>query len=315
MPSASRHGAGGRATARRITIIGRASGWHAGRIAEAARQRGHEVAHVAWDALASSIHADGESFAPAALATAGVVCVRGMPGGGAGPDRLEQVVFRMDLLGRLAAAGTPVINAPRALEAAIDKYLASSRIAAAGVAVPRTMVVHGPVAAGEAWELLGRDCVVKPLFGSQGKGLVRIDSEASLRAWRAGADGPGPESVCYLQEFVGHAGWDARILLVGDRAFAMRRRVPPGEWRANLAVGGRAEPFTPPHEWELAARRAAAALGVEVAGVDLLPATDGSPLVLEVNAVPGWRGLEAATGVDVTAAVLDHLEQVAADRP
>jgi RimK family alpha-L-glutamate ligase len=298
----------------RLAIVGRATGWHARRLAASATARGHLVSLVAWDALASTIDGHGEALAPAGLAAADVVCVRGMPGGSAGPDRLEQVVFRMDVLGRLAARGTPVVNAPRALEAAIDKYLASSRLVAAGLATPRTAVVQGGPAAATAWERLGRDCVVKPLFGSQGKGLVRLDSAAALTAWLTGAAGPGPETVCYLQEFMGQARWDARILVVGGRTFAMRRTAPLGDWRTNLAVGGGAEPFSPPADWLTAARRAAAALETEIAGVDLLPAADGSPLVLEVNAVPGWRGLEAVAGPVVTDAVTDLLETRARGR-
>ena len=293
-----------------VAIVGRETGWHAQRIAMALGARGHDVTHVGWEALASSLEPGGETLLPRALARADVVCVRGMPGVPTGPDRLERVVFRMDVLGRLAGGGTPVVNAPRALEAAIDKYLASSRIAAAGLRVPRTRVVQGETAALAAWDALGGDCVVKPLFGSQGKGVERVQSRTALARWLGRPAGPGPDAVVYIQEFLGAARWDARILLVGDRLFAMRRTAPAGEWRTNLAVGGRAERFDPPPAWAAAARIAADTLGTAVAGVDLLPAPDGSPIILEVNAVPGWRGLEAATGLDVTEAVADHLEEV-----
>lgn len=293
-----------------VVIVGRPSGWHARRVGMALAARGHDVTHVGWESLGASLDVGGETHTPPALARAHVVCVRGMPGVPVGSQRLEQVIFRMDVLGRVAARGTPVVNTPRALEAAIDKYLASSRIAAAGLVVPRTRVVQGANAARDAWDELGGDCVVKPLFGSQGKGLERIASRDRLTAWLERPDGPGADAVVYVQEFLGHANWDARILLVGDRVFAMRRIAAAGEWRTNLAVGGRAEPFDPPAEWEAAARTAAASLGTTVAGVDLLPAPDGTPIVLEVNAVPGWRGLEEAIRSDVTAVVADHLERL-----
>lgn len=290
----------------RCAIVGAPDGWHASRLAAAAEARGHAVLRLGWEALGSRVDANGEAFDPPGLAAADVVCVRGMPGVAAGERRLEQVVFRMDVLGRLAAGGIPVINPPRALEAAIDKYLATSWLAAAGLPVPRTAVVQSPQAAAAAWRSLGGDCVVKPLFGSQGKGLVRLPDSATLEAWLATAS--AKDDVSYLQEFRPHDGWDVRILMVGERCFSMRRVAAPGEWRTNLAVGGRAEAWDPPAEWMETARRAAVALGTTIAGVDLLPAPDGSPVVLEVNAVPGWRGLEAAIGADVTGAVLDHLE-------
>jgi ribosomal protein S6--L-glutamate ligase len=95
--------------------------------------------------------------------------------------------------------------------------------------------------------------------------------------------------------------------VVGDAWFAMRRVAPAGEWRTNVSLGGRPEPFSPPADWVRLAFRAAAAVSAEVAGVDILPARDGRVLVLEVNAVPGWRGLEAATCADVAGAVARHL--------
>jgi ribosomal protein S6--L-glutamate ligase len=115
--------------------------------------------------------------------------------------------------------------------------------------------------------------------------------------------------VTYLQEFVPNDGWDVRILVVGDETFSIRRFAAPDEWRTNVSLGGRPEPFTPPAAWIDLARDAARAVETEIAGVDLLPARDGRVVVLEVNAVPGWRGLETATGIDVANAVVRHLEK------
>jgi ribosomal protein S6--L-glutamate ligase len=227
-----------------------------------------------------------------------------MPGGG-----LEEVVFRMDLLGRLAARGTPVVNSPRGLEIAIDKYLSLARMAAAGLPVPRTIGAQSPDAIRAAWHSLGRDCVAKPIFGSRGRGIARITDEASLVPLIDAATAASPAgSVAYLQEFLPHDGWDVRILLVGQDAFAIRRFAVGGEWRTNVSLGGRPEAFSPPADWVELARAAARAVETEIAGVDLLPARDGRVVVLEVNAVPGWQGLEAATGIPVADTIVRHLE-------
>ena len=297
----------------RVAVLGEPTGWHVGRLIDALERRGHHATAVRWTDLAAEVRtaaptADGspntDRFLPSAVATADLVVVRGMPGGG-----LEEVVFRMDLLGRLAARGTPVVNSPRGLEIAIDKYLALARIAAAGLAVPRTLVVQSPAAIEDAWRALGGDCVVKPLFGSRGRGIDRLTGPADVAALAARvAAGPPAGTVAYLQEFVPHDGWDVRILVVGDTCFAVRRFAVPGEWRTNVSLGGRPEAFEPPRAWLDLARAAAGAVSTEVAGVDLLPASDGRTLVLEVNGVPGWRGLEAATGVPVADAVVRHLE-------
>lgn len=290
----------------RLVVVGAARGWHATRLAAEASRRGHGVTVVDWSRLGAAIDPAGrpavERFLPVAIDAADVLAVRSMPAG-----RLEEVILRMDLLGRIAARGTPVINAPGALETAIDKYLSLARLAAAGIPVPRTIVAQDPDAIRAAWESLGRDAVVKPLFGSCGRGIERVATAASLERLAAAAEGG---TATYLQAFVPHDGWDVRVLLVGPRAFAMRRRAR-GDWRTNLALGATAEPIDPPAAWLDLARRAASLLGVEVAGVDLLPGPDGM-VVLEVNAVPGWQGLEGATGADVTGAVIERLALVAA---
>jgi RimK family alpha-L-glutamate ligase len=327
-----------------VAVLGESAGWHVGRLTAALATRGHRASVVRWAEMTAGIGdarpSDGstpgdarECFGPQALNDADAILVRGMPGAAGQPsgaagqpsgavgqpsgaagqvDRLEEVVFRMDALGRIAARGTRVMNNPRSLELAIDKYLSLARLAAAGLPVPRTRVVQDVTHVADARELLGGDCVVKPLFGSRGRGLHRLDSRDAIAAWLDLPDTRArPGQAVYLQEFVRHSGWDVRLFILGPHVFAMRRRAAPGDWRTNVARGGRPEPFDPPPEWINLARRAAAVLDTEIAGVDLVPAPDGSPRVLEVNAVPGWRALEAVTGVDIATEVVRHLETTA----
>lgn len=285
--------------AMRVAVLGGGGGWHAGRLLEAFVRRGHEAAAVTWNSLAASLTSAGAGFGPETLARADVVAIRGMPAAEAEANPLEQVVFRMDVLGRIEAAGTPVINPPKSLELAIDKYLTLAVLAASGLRVPCTHVVQDAAAARRVIEALGGICVSKPLFGSRGRGMSLVDGSAA-------APGPGGPGIRYLQEFIRHEGWDLRILIVGDRQFAMRRVARAGEWRTNLACGGRAEPVTVDAVTSDIARRAAVAVGARIAGVDILPTSDG-PVVLEVNAVPAWRGLQTVVDADVTAAVAEEI--------
>jgi tetrahydromethanopterin:alpha-L-glutamate ligase len=103
-----------------------------------------------------------------------------------------------------------------------------------------------------------------------------------------------------------HEGRDIRAFVVGGRVLAAIERRSDG-WRTNLSRGGTAQAIPLPDAWSAMAVRAAAAVGAEYAGVDLLPARDGSVYVLEVNGIPGWEGLQAATGLDVAGAVIDQL--------
>jgi ribosomal protein S6--L-glutamate ligase len=286
----------------RVAILGEPSGWHVGRLRSALDARGHEAAVVRWSELAAAISTGGETFQPAAIDRADLVVVRGMPAGS-----LEDVIFRMDALGRIARRGTPVVNSPRSLELAIDKYLSLALLAEAAVPVPRTIVAQDREGIERAWRELGCDCVYKPLFGSQGRGIERLSTPESLGPFVSAGGRPGG-GVVYLQEFVPHPGWDARVLLVGDQSFAMRRVSDGGDWRTNVARGARPERFEAPAQWIELARHAAAVLETEIAGVDLLPATDGRLLVLEINAVPGWRALETVVGGEVAGTVARYLE-------
>lgn len=231
------------------------------------------------------------------------VLVRMMP-----PGSLEQVVFRMDALHRLAASGVPVMNPPRAIEAAVDKYLSLALLDGEGLPVPPTWTGESAASALLAFNELGGDCVVKPLFGSEGRGLVRVsDREVARRVFHA-LERIG--AVLYVQKYLPHDGHDLRVFVLGDRVLgAIRRHAADGDWRTNVAVGGRAEPCRLDGSTERLAVRAARAVGARMAGVDLLPVGREGFTVLEVNAVPGWRAFSGATGIDVAAEILNDLRE------
>ncbi len=167
-----------------------------------------------------------------------------------------------------------------------------------------------------AFQELGGDVIVKPLFGSTGRGMVRVqDEEVAYRVFRAlELD----RAVYYIQQTIAHEGRDVRAFVVGDRVVAAAaRRAPagPAPWRTNVSRGGLAERIALPAEWEEWALRAARAVEAEYAGVDLLPARSGEVFVLEVNGIPGWRGLQSTTDVDIAGAIADLLrDRIAARR-
>lgn len=222
--------------------------------------------------------------------------VRSMPAGS-----LEQIVFRMDALARLEAAGVAVVNPPRAMEAAIDKYLTTARLQQVGLRVPETIACQTVEDALAAFEELGGDVVVKPLFGSEGRGILRLsDPESAYRVLRSLER---VQAVLYLQRYIEHEGCDVRVLAIGERMLAMRRRNRL-DWRTNVSRGATAEAVEISPSWKQTARLAVEAVGAPVAGVDLLPGRDGRLYVLEVNAVPGWRAISQAADVDVAAEML-----------
>ncbi len=221
------------------------------------------------------------------------VLVRGIPRGS-----LEQVIFRVDALHVLAERGVTCVNSARAIERTIDKFLASALLAGAGVPTPRTIACERAEDALDAFEELGGDVIVKPLFGSMGAGMTRVDdADVAYRVFHALAL---ERAVYYLQE--AHEGRDIRAFVIGGRVLAAIERTGTS-WRANLARGAQAHAIELTAEQERVCVRAADALGVDYAGVDLL-----GEYVLELNGIPGWHGLQAATGADVAGALVTHLE-------
>lgn len=297
----------------KIAVLGSLESWYVRDLRRAAEDR-HEVLPVTFRRLRSQltsraaspdIAAETSYFSDEAnLAQADAVLVRTMP-----PGSLEQVVLRMDVLGQLEAAGTLVVNPPRAIETAVDKYLATARLREAGLDIPATCVCQTCEDAMEAFARLGGDVVVKPIFGAEGRGITRLTDEAlALRAFKM-LEQLG--AVIYLQRFVEHEGGDLRLLVIGSRVLGMRR-TNERDWRTNVSRGAMTAPLEVSEELAELALRAAAAVGAPLAGVDLLPGRDGRLYAIEVNGVPGWRALARTLSVDVGRLVVEYLETMAA---
>lgn len=231
------------------------------------------------------------------LSEADACIVRTMP-----PGTLEQVVFRMDCLHALESQGTRIWNPPRSLECAVDKSLTTQRLAAAGLPTPRTIVCEDSETAMAAFQELGGDVVVKPVFGAEGRGILRIsDPDLAFRSFRT-LERLG--CVLYLQEFITHAGNDLRVMVLDGKVLAAMRRSNPTDFRTNVSRSATATACTAT-ETEMAwAIQAAAVTGTRLAGVDILYDLDGNGYVIEVNGVPGWKALRTATGCDVAVQLL-----------
>ena len=229
------------------------------------------------------------------------VLVRSMPLGS-----VEQIVFRMNALHAALASGVQILNPPRCLEIAIDKWLTLDIAQRVGLETPRTICCQTREEALQAWESLGGDCIVKPIFGGEGRGIVRVTD--SDMAWRVFSTLEQLQSVIYIQEFLESEGYDLRLLVVGDELFCVRRE-NHGDWRSNVSRGGKAISHEPTFEQISIAFRASKAIQGWMIGVDILPTRDGRNVLLEVNAVPGWRATAGALQVDMAQLILHRLHQ------
>ncbi|GIW95916.1 MAG: hypothetical protein KatS3mg110_3957 [Pirellulaceae bacterium] len=283
----------------RLGFLGAADSWYFRDLKRAAVE--HELVPLSFSLLQASVGLDQEAAASGsiALGSCEAILVRVMPAGS-----LEQVVFRMDVLGQYERAGGVLVNPAKTVEVAVDKYLALARLAEAGLPVPATVVCQTAEQAMEAFRRLGGDVVVKPLFGSEGRGLCRVnDEEVAERVFRA-LD--VIRSVHYVQRYIEHGNRDWRLLVIGERVLGMER-MHRCDWRTNLSRGAEGRSLVVSSVLEELALRAARAVGASLVGVDVLPDQQGSYYVIEVNASPGWRGIQQVTGVDVARLIVEHL--------
>jgi len=201
------------------------------------------------------------------------------------------------------------LNESVAIGRSRDKLRALQLLARAGVGLPVTAFAHGPRKAEDVVsEVGGAPVVIKLLEGTQGMGVILAETEASAKSIIEAFSAANVNIL--VQEFVREAaGADVRALVIGGEIVAaMCRTGKKGEFRANLHRGGKAEAVELTAEEKASALRAAEAMGLNVAGVDMLRSSRG-PLVLEVNASPGIEGIERASGIDVAGAMITFLEQ------
>lgn len=301
----------------RIGVLGNSDSWYVRELQRAGGELRHEVVRLEFPRIVASCGlwtgdderrspngsltlapSQGERGPDLDLAKLDAVIIRTMP-----PGSLEQVVYRMDVLARLEVDGVTVLNSPKSVECAVDKYLTTAKLEAAGLPVPATVVCENSDDALAVFERLGGDVVVKPIFGSEGRGILRVsDPDLALRTFRTLER---LDAVLYMQRFVEHRGFDIRVLVLDGRVLGGMRRVSDGDFRTNVSREGRGEAHVVTDleaEWAL---QAAAATGARFAGIDILYDRDGQGFVIEVNAVPGWRAFEKVTGMDVARVVIE----------
>jgi tetrahydromethanopterin:alpha-L-glutamate ligase len=291
----------------RIAIFSEARDWHARRIAHHLAALGAEPRHVRLAQCQFTTVAPSGIVIPGFRRTLPDACiVRSVPGGS-----FEAVTRRLGILHALRELGVVVWNDARVIERCVDKSTTTFLLQRAGIAVPSTWTAEtSDMARAIAQRELRRGpLVLKPLFGSQGRGLRLLTGIDDL---------PSPEevdSVYYLQRFMGverdRRYHDFRILVVDGTAIAgMTRRCD--SWITNVKQGGTPEPLAGDRQLDELAVRAAAAVGADFCGVDLLRGDDGAAVVLEVNSMPAWSGLQRVSTVDIAEAlargVLSRLE-------
>jgi RimK family alpha-L-glutamate ligase len=287
----------------RIVIFTDDPGWHGRQLRLAFADRGYDSEYISLTDCRFAIDAGQlplvipgfEQQLPDA------VFVRGVPGGS-----LEEVVLYLDILHALKIMAVPVYNNGRAIERSVDKGMTSFLLHHADIPTPLTWVLrHRPEALAIAENELknGHLLISKPLFGSQGEGIRRIEKMTDL-FWLTSSHG-----VYYLQRFIHCAGdgfSDSRVFVINGRAVAaMQRRGK--SWLNNIARGARCEAIDMTPEMADLAVKATIALKMDYAGVDIIQDRNGHYVVIEVNSIPAWKGLQSVCDINVAESLVDDM--------
>ncbi len=272
------------------------------RIVEAARARGHEIDIV------NTLHVHMNITSNRPLLRHGG---KTLPLYDAVIPRIGASItnYGLAVVRQFEMQGVFTLNESVAIGRSRDKLRALQLMARAGVGLPVTAFAHGPRKAEDVvMEVGGAPVVIKLLEGSQGMGVILAETEASAKSIIEAFSAANVNIL--VQEFVREAaGADVRALVIGGKIVAaMKRTGKKGEFRSNLHRGGKAEPAELTEAERATAFKAVEAIGLNVAGVDMLRSSRG-PLVLEVNASPGIEGIEHASGIDVAGAMIEFLEQ------
>lgn len=286
----------------RVAIVTDDPGWHGRRLCEALAARGVDSRYTSLSQ--ARIRLDHEAAVTLCGFDDGLpdaVFVRGVPGG-----TLEQTVYYLNVLHALHDLGVPVYNDGRAIERSVDKSYTSLRLRHAGIPTPDTWIAAD---ADQAIEIVRRETahggllMCKPLFGSQGQGIVCVAAIDDL------PDEQMTRGVWYLQRFVGDRNGPAsdwRVFVIDGHAIAAMRRTAPG-WLANIAQGGQCHAAVPEGDLGRLAEAAVVSLDMAYAGVDLVRDSADRWWVIEVNSIPAWKGLQGVSQVDIAACLADDL--------
>jgi ribosomal protein S6--L-glutamate ligase len=286
-----------------VVITARPEVGSVARLVEAAAARSVQLDIVnALDSVAKTGPGGAEVLSPGrAPAATGTGCVLARIGNWR-PDSL------LSLLEAYEEAGVPSPNPASAIRHGRDHWATVRRVAAAGLPVPATLVGADPERlAGAAAAEIGFPLVVKTRRSRMGVGVVRCVARDHLDAvldslWRVGEE-------MIVQRFIGTPGRSIRALVVDGRVVAAAEfRASGSEWRSNGARGAEASEVALDDAHQRLAAEAADAVGLGIAGVDLLESADG-PVVCEVNPTPGFVRLEQATSVDVAGAIVHALDR------
>lgn len=209
---------------------------------------------------------------------------------GVGTHVISHIFYRLDYMSILEELGVRLINTRRCMELSTNKMLTTILLHKNDILSPETAMCETAERAMEAFYNLGQDIVLKPLYGARGKDIIRINNEKHAKFVFEQLE--ALEEIFYIQKYYEHGNSDYRLFVVNGEVIASMRRVS-NNWKTNIATGGIGEKYNPNQDMVELAVKSCELVGGEIMGVDIMD-TEKGLMVIEVNAVPGYEGLQKA---------------------
>lgn len=283
-----------------LILYGKSSSANSLELAETAERLGHDVVTGSIFDVSSYVSSSSSRFwlKGEEITDSDVSFIRSF-----GPGSCEQLTRRISMIEHMEVSGIRVINPCYSFRRARDKYATGYTLASAGLPVAETYTTEDMQRAYRWSKELG-ESIYKPILGSMGKGSLKFDNpDIAYNAWKMLTRLGQPLIV---QEYLRNPGRDIRVFVVGGEVVGSAYKYgAAGEWKTNVAQGGRMVDEPIPHEILKLGVKATSALGLDYAGVDIIESERG-PVILEVNGAPGWQALKAATGVDVAEKIVRY---------
>jgi ribosomal protein S6--L-glutamate ligase len=224
-----------------------------------------------------------------------------------GPGSCEQLTRRISLIEHMEEAGIKVVNSTYPFRRARDKYSTQYTLQASGLPIVQTFTTESIAQAYKFSEEM-EEFIYKPILGSMGRGSMKFD-DADL-AFNAYKTLSRLEQPMIIQKYIPNPGRDLRVFVIGNQAVSsVYKYLPEGKWKSNVAQGGTMVEAEMSKEILELGIKATKIMGLDYCGVDIIESNDG-PVILEMNASPGWQGLKKATGLDIAELIIRYVESL-----
>ena len=222
-----------------------------------------------------------------------------------GPGSCEQLTRRISLIEHMEVSGIRVVNPTYPFRRARDKYSTQYTLQASGIPVAWTFTTESLAQAYRKSEEMS-ELIYKPILSSMGRGSMKFnDADLAYNAYKTLSR---LEQPLILQKYISNPGRDIRVFVIGNHIIAsVYKYLPEGKWKSNVAQGGKMVKEDMPSEITELGRKATKVMELDYCGVDIIESKDG-PVILEMNASPGWQGLKKATGLNIAEKIIKYVE-------